>query len=559
VFGAGGGTSSYEETEDADLILLWGSNAREAHPIYFHHVLKAIHRGARLYVVDPRRTTSAAWADAWLGLDVGTDITLANAMGREIIHAGLHNREFVARATEGFETYAAAVESYTLERAEEVTGVPADVIREVAHRYARANRAQLCWTLGITEHHNAVDNVLALINLSLLTGHVGRWGSGVCPLRGQNNVQGGGDMGAIPNRLPGFQDQETDHEARARYERAWGVPIRPTYGWHMSEMFDAIGRGELTTMFVLGENPLQSDADANHVRHLFESLDHLVVQDIFMTATAELADVVLPASASWCEAEGTVTNSERRVQRVRAALKPPGQARDDLRILIDLAGRMGYEWDYDSAEDAWNELRSLAPNHAGMSYARLEELDGIQWPCFDEQDPGSKFLHGRLWAEPRQGPPAVFHTVEDSPPQDQLSEEFPLRMTTGRRLDSFNTGVQSGGYDSPLRRGGGEWFEMSPADARALGISDGERVRVSSARGSVIAPVQIDPSVRPGLAFMSLHFPDQVATNELTINATDPKSGTAEFKATAIRVDRLEPGEAEHVDDDAATVALSGD
>jgi formate dehydrogenase major subunit len=543
VFGAGGGTSSYQEVQDTDVILLWGSNAREAHPIFFHHVLKAIHGGARLYVIDPRRTSSAEWADTWLGLNVGSDVALSNGMAREIIHAGLHNREFIQRATEGFEVYAASVEPYTLERVETLTGVPADVIKDVAHTYARADRAQLCWTLGITEHHNAVDNVLSLINLGLLTGHVGRYGSGLNPLRGQNNVQGGGDMGAIPNRLPGFQDIETDDEARAKFERAWGVKITPKYGWHMSEMFDAMERGEMTTLFVLGENPVQSDADAHHVKKLLDGLDHIVVQDIFRTATAEMADVVLPASASWCEAEGCVTNSERRVQRVRAALKPPGNARDDIRILVDLAARLGHQWEYGSHEDVWNELRSLAPNHAGMSYARMEELGGIHWPCWDEDHPGDQFLHGRLWEEPRQGLPAPFHVVEDSPPVEQLSDEYPLRLTTGRRLDSFNTGVQTGGYSSPLRRG--EELEVSAADAQDIGVTDGDRVRISSVRGEVIAPVRINPSLRPGLTFMTLHFPDEVATNVLTINATDPKSGTAEFKATAIRVERVGPGEPE--------------
>jgi predicted molibdopterin-dependent oxidoreductase YjgC len=523
--------------QDTDVILLWGSNAREAHPIFFHHVLKAVHGGAQLYVIDPRRTTSAQWADAWLGLNVGTDIALANAIGREIIHSGLHNRELIERATTGFDAYAAAVERYTLDYAQEVTGVPAAAIRQLAHAYARADRAQICWTLGITEHHNAVDNVLALINLGLLCGHVGRYGCGLNPLRGQNNVQGGGDMGAIPNRLPGFQDIENDHEARARFERAWGVKLPPRYGWHMSEMLDAMGRGELTALYVLGENPVQSDADAHHVRELLGGLEHLVVQDIFRTATAELADVVLPASASWCEAEGTVTNSERRVQRVRAALKPPGQARDDIEIIVALARRLGYEWHYSCAEEAWNELRSLAPNHAGMSYARLEELGGIQWPCWDEQHEGQSFLHGWLWDDPYEREPVPFTVVEHDPPVEELSEEFPLLLTTGRRLDSFNTGVQTGGYTSPLRRS--EELELSVGDAEALGLSDGQRVRVSSRRGSVIAPVRVQRSLRRGLAFMTLHFPDEVATNLLTINATDPKSGTAEFKACAIRVEAL--------------------
>ena len=550
MFGAGGGTSSYQEIQDTDVILLWGSNAREAHPIFFHHILKAIHSGARMYAVDPRRTTSAQWADTWLGLNVGSDVALANAMAREIIHAGLHDREFIERATEGFDAYVAAVEPYTLERAEALSGVPADIIKDVAHTYARADRAQICWTLGITEHHNAVDNVLALINLALVTGHVGKYASGLNPLRGQNNVQGGGDMGAIPNRLPGFQDLETDPEAVAKYEAAWGVKLKPKYGLHMSEMFEAIERDELSTLFVLGENPIQSDADAHHVKKLFDKLDHVVVQDIFRTATAEVADVVLPASASWCESEGTVTNSERRVQRVRQALKPPGNARDDVRILIDLAARMGVEWDYPEIEDVWNELRSLAPNHAGMSYARLEELGGIQWPCYSEDKLEPSFLHGRLWEQPLEGPPAVFHAVEDSPPTEKLSAEFPLRLTTGRRLDSFNTGVQTGGYTSPLRRG--EELEVSMSDAEELGVTNGDLVRISSARGQVVAPVRIDPSLRPGLTFMTLHFPDEVETNLLTINATDPKSGTAEFKATAIRVDPI--GQAEPEETAAAAI-----
>src|SRR5205085_8659569 len=267
--------------------MLWGSNAREAHPIFFHHLLKGVHAGARLIAVDPRRTSSAQWADLWMGLDVGSDIALANAMAREIIHAGLHNRAFIDHATTGFDEYAAAVEPYTLEEAERLTGVPREAIPDAALEYARADRAIICWTLGIPEHHNAVDNVLALINLGLLCGHVGRWGSGINPLRGQNNVQGGGDMGAIPNRLPGFQDLERDDEAREKFEEAWGVRIEPRYGWHLSQMFDAMERQELTALYVIGENPSQSEADAGRANELLEGLEHLVVQDIFLTATAQ--------------------------------------------------------------------------------------------------------------------------------------------------------------------------------------------------------------------------------------------------------------------------------
>jgi predicted molibdopterin-dependent oxidoreductase YjgC len=538
VFGAGGGTSSYKEVEETDLLILWGSNARETHPIFFHHLLKGVHRGARLYVIDPRRTGSAQWADTWLGLDVGTDIALANTIAREIIHAGLANETFIDRATTGYDEYRASVEPWTLEEGERVTGVPAETIRELAHAYARADRAIVCWTLGITEHVTAVDNVLSLINLGLLTGHVGRYGSGLNPLRGQNNVQGGGDMGAIPDRLPGFQDVQNDHAARARFEATWGVKLPPRRGWHLSQMFEAMERGELRTLYVFGENPAHSEADSKKATELLEGLDFLIAQDILMSKTCEMADVVLPGTASWCEVEdGTVTNSERRVQRMRKALDPPGQARDDHWIIAELARRLGHDWGQPTLKEAWDELRSLSPMHRGMSYERLEEMGGIQWPCPSEDHPGSLYLHGRLWSDPVEGPRAPFSVTPWQPPIDELDDEFPIRLTTGRRLDSYNTGVQSNLYKSPLRRG--ETLDLHPEDASRLGVEPGETVKVSSRRGSINAPVRLDPNLRPGLAFMTFHFPDQVDVNLLTVDATDPNSGTAEFKATAVQVEKL--------------------
>jgi predicted molibdopterin-dependent oxidoreductase YjgC len=544
VFGAGGGTSSYAEIEDTDVIIMWGSNARDAHPIFFHHVLKGIRNGAKMFAVDPRRTSTAQWADLWLGLHVGTDIALSNTVAREIIHAGLANKSFIERSTTGFAEYAVSVEEWTLAKGSEVTGIPPHAIQELAHAYAKADRAQLCWTLGITEHHNAVDNVLALINLALLCGHVGRHGSGLNPLRGQNNVQGGGDMGAIPNRLAGFQDI-LDPAVREKFGSAWGVTIQDKYGMHLTQMFEAMERGELNAVYVIGENPAQSEADSGHAVHLLEGLDHLVVQDIFLTKTAQLADVVLPGSASWCESEGTVTNSERRVQRVRKALDPPAGARDDIDIILDLCRRLGAEFEYGSTpleigETIWNEVRSLSPMHAGMSYQRLEDLAGIQWPCPSDDTLEPSYLHGRLWAEELadRGRLAPFSVVLDDPPVDRLSEDFPIRLTTGRRLDSYNTGVQSGGFQSPLRRG--ETIDMSPEDADRLGIADGEVVRVVSRRGGVNAPARIDSMLRPGLVFMTFHFPDEIDVNILTIEANDPKSGTAEFKAAAVRIEKLD-------------------
>jgi formate dehydrogenase major subunit len=488
-----------------------------------------------MYAVDPRRTTSAQWADVWLGIDVGTDIPLANAIAREIIIEDLYNKEFVSEATTGFDAFAEAMEPFTLKYAEEVTGVPQDAVRGLAHAYATAETAQLCWTLGITEHHNATDNVLALINLSLLTGHIGRYGSGLVPVRGQNNVQGGGDMGGLPNKLPGFQDVEND-EIRRRYEDLWGAKIPAKAGKHISLMQEAMDDGELRSLFIMGENPLQSEADSGAMATRLKNLDFLVVQDIFMTATAEQADVVLPA-AGWGEVEGTFTSSERRVQRVRKAVDGPGESRDDVEIISELARAMGYEWPTPSAEQAWDEMRVLSPLHGGMSYQRLEQEGGLQWPCVDDDDPGAIFLHGRLWERPVTTTRAPFSIVEHSPPLDKLDEEYPIRLTTGRRLDSYNTGVQSGRYESPRRIWG--VLDLSPEDAAGLGVAEGEEVKVTSRRGSIEAPVRLDRSLRPGLAFMAIHFPDDLDVNVLTIEAWDPKSGTAEFKATAVRVEAM--------------------
>ena len=466
MFGAGGGTSSYREAEDTDLIVLWGSNARETHPIFFHHVLKAVHKGARLYAIDPRRTSSAEWADSWLGLDVGSDIALANAMAREIIAAGLENREFIERATVDFDAYKAKVESYTLEYAERETGVPAEAIRELAHAFATAPRAMICWTLGITEHHNAVDNVLALISLVLLTGHVGRYGSGVNPLRGQNNVQGGGDMGALPDRLPGFQHVEND-ELRAKFDAAWGVTVPPQRGWHLSGMFDAMERGDLTAVYCIGENPVQSEADQKRAIHLLEGLDLLVVQDLFLTKTAELADVVLPATAAWAESEGTVTNSERRVQRVRAAVAPPPGARDDLAIIFELANRMGAAWGEAEAEDGLG--RGPAP---------------VAGPCRDELPPARGARRDPV-AVLRRGPPG--RAVPALAPVGGPGARQPRAVRAGgprsARRQAHRPSTRSGsrpgggwtrttpasraaGYTSPLRRG--ESLDISPEDLATL-------------------------------------------------------------------------------------------
>ncbi len=501
--------------------------------------MTGLDNGASLFCIDPRRTSSARFADLWLGLDVGTDIALANAIGREIIVNDWHNRDFIERATTGFEAYRQAVEPYTLERAAAITQVPADAIAEVARVYATADKAQILWTLGITEHHNAVDNVLSLCNLALLTGHIGRWGSGLVPLRGQNNVQGGGDMGALPNKLPGFQDV-VDPEARARFEAVWGAPVPPEPGLHLTLMFEAMGRGDLRAVYCIGENPADSEADVAHARKLLGDLDLLIVQDLFLTRTAELADVVFPASVAWAESDGTVTSSERRVQRVRAAVPPPGEARDDIEILAGLAERLGAEWSSTDPETLWDELRSLSPMHQGMSWARLEAEGGLQWPCPTDDHPGSAFLHGWLWEDDLGGRGrAPFSVTVHAGPEEELTPEFPLRLTTGRALDSYNTGVQSGSLNSPIRYG--DTIDLSPVDAGRLGIGEGDQVRVSSPRGSIEMPARIDGGLPEGLTFTTFHFPELVDVNLLTNDAWDERSGTSEFKAAAVRIEPLTP------------------
>lgn len=379
------------------MVLLWGSNARAAHPTLFHHLLTGLRNGAEPFCVGPRRTDSARFADLWLGLDVGSDVALVNTVARRDHRRRPPPPRFIERATDGFDAFAAHIEPYSLARGEEQAGVPAEAIREVAHADAPAERAQICWTLGITEHHNGVDNVLALIDLALLTGHVGRWGSRLVPLWGQNNVQRGGDMGALPNELPGFADV-VDAEARARFEATWGAAI-------------PAGRGE----------------------------------------DAELTDVVPPPPSHGRERRH-LSNSERRVQRVRPTTTPTPGTRDDLAILHDLAGRLGSGRGEADAEQTRDELRSLSPAYRGMRHERLESLGGLQRPCPDEDHPGTPFLHQRLWAEPREGRAATFSVVDAATPHDAVDDEFPMRLTTGRVLDGSNSGVQSGASTRPSGR-----------------------------------------------------------------------------------------------------------
>lgn len=535
VFGTGAATGSYDELEDTDVILVWGSNTQECHPIIFNHMRRGIKNGTKMVVIDPRQIDQTKLAYKWLPVRVGTDIVLANAMGHVIIEENLVHNGFIEKATEQFEQYKEEIKKYTPEFAEQVTGIPAEDIREIARLYANADKATICWTLGITEHHNGTENVFALINLALLTGHIGKYGSGLNPLRGQNNVQGGGDMGALPNRLVGGWNYD-DPEGRKLHEQVWGTPVPEKMGKHQTLMLEAMENKEIKAVYVIGENPVQSDANGNQVEKIFKDVEFLVVQDILMTRTAMLADVVLPATG-WAENDGTLVNSERRIQRVRPALKGPGVSRHDQDIIQDIANKMGAKWTYQSAEEVWEEIRKLAPNFAGITYERIDKEGGLQWPCPDENHPGTPFLHSRLWSDEVRMK-AKFVPTHYQPPAEEPDEEFPLMLTTGRRLQFYNTGVQTRDYKK--MKNAEEALEIHAEDAAKYGLQDGDPVRVSSRRGSLITKVNISKKQPKGLVFMSFHFPDQASTNVLTNSATDPLAGTAEFKACAVKIEQVE-------------------
>ena len=524
-------TNTIREIAGADFILAAGTNTTESHPIIGIQVKKAVRSGAVLAVVDPRKTEVAGLAQYHLRIRPGTDIALYNGLAHVIIAEGLWNKEFVQERTEEFEALKAAVEKYTPEYVEDITGVPAQTIREVARGYAKAKNATILYTMGITQHICGTHNVFALANLALLCGQIGKESSGVNPLRGQNNVQGACDMGGLPNVFTGYQPV-TDEGARRKFAAAWGVPDLPAGpGLTVGELLEAAGDGRIRAMYIMGENPVLSDADAGHVVHALEKLDFLVVQDIFLTETAQLADVVLPA-ASFAEKDGTFTNTERRVQRVRKAVEPPGDAKADWEIICLLAAAMGYPMPYVSPEEIMEEIARLTPSYGGISYARLEK-GGLQWPCSTPDHPGTRFLHAGKFSRGL----GRFHPVEYVPPDELPDAEYPLVLSTGRRLYHYHTGtmtMRTGALEAAYPE---EYLEINPADAERLGICDGDRVRVSSRRGSVELAARVTDKVTPGLVFTSFHYP-QAAVNRLTNPARDPVAKIPELKVCAVRVEK---------------------
>ena len=531
-FGAGAMTNSIREIRDADFLFVIGSNTSEAHPIIAMEMKRAVRRGATMVVADPRSIWMTSIADRHLKLNPGTDVWLLNAMAHVIITEGLADQDFIEKNTEHFEDVREAVLKYTPEEAERITGVPADDIRQVARQYATTERAGIYYTLGITEHSHGTDNVYALSNLVLMTGHLGKSSTGMNPLRGQNNVQGANDAGATPVYYPGYQSVD-DPAVRAKYEASWGVALDPEPGLNLNQMIKAAGKS-IKAFFVMGEDIILSEPNVLRLEEGMNQVEFVVVQDIFLTETARFADVVLPG-ACFAEKDGVFTNSERRVQRVRKGVEAPGSALPDWKILVDLARAAGADWTFEDPSEIYDEMVKDAPKFAGISYEHIERLGhGIQWPCPDAQHPGTTFLHegGILRGK------GLFQAVEYRPSLELPDELYPLLLSTGRTLYHYNAATQTVRAVGLSEKQPEAYIEIHPFDARKREIEDGEVVRVSSRRGELHCRAIHSRQVKRGVVWMPFHFTSARA-NLLTNDLGDPVTGTAEFKVCAVQIDKL--------------------
>jgi formate dehydrogenase major subunit len=528
-------TNSINEFADSKLILAIGTNMTEAHPVISSYVKNGVQKGCELIVVDPRRTPLVDFATDHLQIKVGSDIALLNAMMHVLIVEDLYDKDYVNSCCVGFEELKAKVLEYPPERAAEICGIDAEQIRKTARRLAQVKPSMLAYTLGITEHTCGVNNVLSCANLQMLLGNVGFEGGGVNPLRGQNNVQGACDMGALPNVFPGYQ-QVADERARSKFEAAWGVSnLSGKVGMMMPKMMEGLVTGEVKAFYIFGENLANTEPDIRHVEHCLDSAEFLVCQDLFETETTRFADVILPAAA-WSENDGTFTNTERRVSRVRGVSKAPGLSMPNWWIFKELAKRFGHEWASSSAGELWdNEISVLSPNLVGIKYARIEG-DGLQWPVPNESHPGTPVLHkeGHFTCGLGQ-----FFAIDWTPAAEVPDAEYPFVLSTGRRLYHYHTRTQTGRCEGLNELLGEETVDMSPQDAAAMGIVNGEKVRVSSRRGQVDVSAKVTGQVPPGMLWMAFHFRENCA-NWLTNAAFDPVSQTAEYKACAAKVEKIQ-------------------
>jgi formate dehydrogenase alpha subunit len=532
-FGSGAMTNPIGDIDESELILVTGSNTTEAHPVISSHIKRAIESGrSKLIVVDPRRIPLTEFATLWLRQNLGTDVAWVNGMMHVIIREGLYDRQYIEARTEGFEDLKGVVERYTPEYVQEITGIPADDLIGAARMYARAASASIFFAMGITQHSTGTDNVRSLANLSMLCGNVGVPGGGVNPLRGQNNVQGACDLGALPNVFSGYQPVG-DRIIRERMAKAWKLKDLPeSPGLTVTEMVEGAGKGEIKALYIIGENPLVSDPDLNHAERAFQQLEFLVVQDIFFSETAMFAHVVLP-STSFAEKDGTFTNTERKVQRVRKAANPPGKARGDWGIVCELSSRMGYSMAYEDSEGIMREIAAVTPSYGGISYRRLDEED-IHWPCTSTEHRGTPRLHVGKFTRGL----GLFHAIDYVPPAEIPDGQYPLFLTTGRVLYHFHTGTMTMRSDG-LNEIVPECFvEISPYDARHYKLKDGDMLRVSSRRGEITARARVSDKAVKGTIFIPFHFA-KAAANRLTNAALDPIAKIPEFKVCAVKIEKI--------------------
>ncbi len=528
-------TNSIPEFEnDTNCFLIIGSNTTEAHPLIASRIMAAKEqRGAKIVVLDPRRIQIARMADLYTPFRPGTDVAIFNGLMNVIISEGLEDKEYVASRTEGFEALKASVAAYTPERVQEISSVPADTLRQAARLYAQNRPSAIIYAMGITQHTTGVDNVKSCANLAMLCGNVGVAGGGVNPLRGQNNVQGACDMGGLPNVYPAYQ-VVTLPEVQAKFKQAWGSTSDLKVGLTVTEMINAVGDGRLRALYVMGENPAVSDPDLNHAHHCLDQTEFMVVQDIFLTETAQLAHVVLPA-ASFIEKEGTFTGTDRRVQLLQKAVEPPGSARPDWQIICDVARKMGASgFEFASAKEIMVEIAKLAPSYGGITYERLEELGFLHWPCPAPDHPGTPYLHKGKFSR-GQG---LFHAIEFKEPAELTDEEYPLTLTTGRLMFHYHTGTMTRRTEKLHQEVPRAYVEMHPDDAANVKLGHHNRIRVLSRRGQIELDVRVTKRIKPGVVFIPFHFAE-AAANALTNSAIDPVAKIPEYKVCAVKVEAL--------------------
>jgi formate dehydrogenase alpha subunit len=530
--GSGAMTNPINSLAKSDTILVAGSNTAEQHTLVFRYIHQARSNGAKLVVVDPRKTHITRQADLHLMPRPGTDIAWINGMLNIIIKEALIDKEFIVARTEGYDEVRQAVSKYTPEKVERITGIPPDALREAAIAYGSADRGSIVYAMGITQHIKGTDNVLALANLALATGNLGREGTGIYPLRGHQNVQGACDMGALPGVYTGYQ---LVTKARQKFEKAWGTNLPERQGLTALEMLSAAEAGKLRCMLIIGENPMVSYPDLGRVRKALESLEFLVVCDIFPTETTEMADVVLPA-ASWAEKDGTFTSAERRIQRVCRAIDPPGEARTEREIACELLTRLGIAASYSSSANVMDEIASLTPIYGGIGYDRLG-LEGCMWPCPTRDHPGTEILFSQIF--PTTTGRASFWPVEHLDPQETPNEEYPLILTTGRIGHRFHTETMTNRSNLPECNMPRPAVEVNQEDARSLGISDREKVLVETRRGKICIEAKVTTDIPSGIIFVPFHFAEAPA-NALTSQAADPKSNIPELKVSAARVKKID-------------------